>query len=214
MQKNYIIFDLDGTLIDSESGIFYCLDYTAKKMNVPPFSDEIKKQFIGPPIFDSFSNACGFDDDLAKCACKIFRTEYFEKGHTMVDLYDGILKLLDYIKSRGIKMYVATSKPEVMAQKIMDNLNISHYFDYIAGASVDMSRTTKIEVLDYLFDKAGLIDKSDCVLIGDTLFDAKGAKTAEIDFIGVLWGFGGEGDFSGYPALTICKTPNELIDFI
>lgn len=191
MKKYDIIaFDLDGTLTNPERGLVAGFRYAFDKLGVKYESKESLKRFIGPPLFDEWKSCFGFNDDECNEALRIFREFYNVYGWRENDLYPGIPELLSSLKASGKKLLVATSKPEAVAKKVLNLFDLTKYFDFISTATLDKKRDKKFEVVQYALESIGRPDKDKCILVGDRVFDAEGAKTVGIDSLGVLYGHG------------------------
>ncbi|MGN1411735.1 MAG: HAD hydrolase-like protein [Oscillospiraceae bacterium] len=188
--KDYkaVLFDLDGTLIDTSAGVIDCIKLTIKKLNLEPLSMEDILKFIGPPLQNSFKDICHLDGDMVDLAVKTFRSFYVGDNLFNVKIYDGIFDLLEYLKSKGIKIAVATYKQESFAKTLLEHVGISKYCDYIYGSD-PQGILTKADIVEKCIQSFNE-DKSNVVLIGDSHFDAIGSKNANVDFIGVTYGFG------------------------
>lgn len=212
--KLHIFFDLDGTIIDSEESILSSIDYATKKLGLPTIPYETKLKFIGPPMRYSFMTFCGMSEQSASEAYAAYREMYADKGVHMARVYDGVKDMLLEIKMSGKKLYTATSKPEKFAKIILKENGLIDLFDFVAGASMDKSRTTKFDVLQYAIEQSGAESLNDCALLGDRYFDADGAKQAGIDCIGVLWGFGSKQELINAGVVAVCETPSDVTKLI
>ncbi len=186
--KKSILFDLDGTLTDSGEGIMNCAAYALEQLGIPLPPREAMRVFVGPPLHETFVKF-GVPRHLAEEAVRLYRVRYLPKG--MLDEnqpYPGIPELLAALQAQGHKLYVATSKPEPMAVKILEHFDLAKYFTRICGASMDASRTAKDLVIAYLLAETG--EAGNMVMVGDTEFDILGAKAHGIPGIGVSWGYG------------------------
>lgn len=186
----YVFFDLDGTLTDSGEGIINAAIYALEKYNIEVNDRSELRKFIGPPLQDSFSTDYGFQEDEIEDVIKIFREYYSEKGIFENTIYENIQTVLFELKNRGKKLVVATSKPEVFTKKVLDHFNISSYFDYVSGATLNNDKIKKVDIIRDAICKLGITDKSKVVMVGDRKLDVLGAKENGIDSIGVLWGYG------------------------
>lgn len=211
MSKNYLFFDLDGTLTNSMPGIFGGLRYAFKKCGVQDRPDEELKKYIGPPLTFSFVNYTGMSEELAEKALGFYREFYKETGVHMNTLYTGIADMIKALHKAGKKLYVASSKPEEQVRIIIEENGLSDYFEFIGGATLDKSRTDKISVLGYVIENAGSLPIEECVMVGDRLYDAEGAAHFGMDCIGVLWGFAEDGEFDRFANTKTVKTPDELL---
>ena len=186
----YVFFDLDGTLTDSGEGIINATVYALEKYNIEVNDRSELRKFIGPPLQDSFSTDYGFQEDEIEDVIKTFREYYSEKGIFENTIYENIQTVLFELKNRGKKLVVATSKPEVFTKKVLDHFNISSYFDYVSGATLNNEKIKKVDIIRDAICKLGITDKSKVVMVGDRKLDVLGAKENGIDSIGVLWGYG------------------------
>ena len=186
----YVFFDLDGTLTDSGEGIINAAVYALEKYNIEVNDRSELRKFIGPPLQDSFSTDYGFSEDEIEDVIKTFREYYSEKGIFENTIYENIQTVLFELKNRGKKLVVATSKPEVFTKKVLDHFNISSYFDYVSGATLNNEKIQKVDIIRDAICKLGITDKSKVIMVGDRKLDVLGAKENGIDSIGVLWGYG------------------------
>ncbi len=214
MKKNYIFFDFDGTLVDSSEGIFYSIDKMLIDLNLAPLSISQKRKFIGPPLEKSFQKYLGLDSSKALLATEIFRKYYKQKGTYLHSLYDDTKQMLEELKAKGKTLAVATSKPEVFANLILENYGLKEYFSVVSGSSVSGGDNTKAAVLNRAISLLGVKDLNECVLIGDTVNDTKGANQVGIDCIGVLYGFGSEDELRNSGAAALAKTPLQVAQLI
>lgn len=211
MISKALLFDLDGTLTDSGEGIINCVTYALNTLNLPVPSREELRVFVGPPLRDSFQKFGVSPEDTEK-AVEIYRSRYVPVGMFENTPYPGISALLAALKSDGHTLYVATSKPESMAQEIMEKFHLAGFFDKICGATLDGSRDSKELVIAYLLEHIPC--KNNVLMIGDTVYDVLGAASHGIDTIGVSWGYGKEEDLLQAGALAIAHSPSELYELL
>ena len=186
----YILFDLDGTLTNSELGITTCVQHALKKFGIVVEDRTLLRPFIGPPLGESFQVYYGLSKEESQRAIEYYRERFSVKGLYENEVYDGVEKLLQTLKSCGKKLIIATSKPEKFTLMILEHFDLLKYFDFVAGATLDGSRGEKADVIRYALELSGIEDKSDVIMIGDRKFDILGAKENELKSIGVLYGFG------------------------
>lgn len=191
MKKEILLFDLDGTLINSFPGIRRCCLYAIDKMGYT-VEEKNLPLFVGPPLTDSFMKYCGMDYDTAAEAVLKYRELYTTEGIKEYTPYPGMEDAIRTFHARGKRLGVATSKPEHMAEIILEELGLTSYFDVIGGSISDQERGKKEEVLEYVLDKLGAPDCKDVVLIGDTVFDLEGANLLGVDCVIMSHGFGSE----------------------
>ena len=209
MNFENILFDLDGTIVNSEKGITECVSYALGKFGIEETDRAALRRFIGPPLSDSFMRFYGFDAEKAEKAVEYYRERYVPIGVHENEVYDGIYELLSDLRAAGKKLYIATSKPEHFAKGILAELSLDKYFDGVYGSTLDESRNTKDRVLAYAIEAIGL-DKSRSVMVGDRFHDVEGAKANGLPCVGVLYGFGDREELLGAGAVAVAETPNEL----
>ena len=207
--KKYNLFDLDGTITDSCEGIVNSVRYALKKFEIIEYDTEVLYKFIGPPLLDSFMKYYGFSKEKAVTAVKYYREYYSKTGIFENRLYEGIGELLKELHQNGKRVILATSKPEKFADIILEHFNISKYFDFVGGATMNEKRSQKEEVIDYIL-KSQNISPDNAVMIGDTKFVILGAHMVGMEAIGVLYGFGSEQDLIDANADHIIANVNEL----
>jgi phosphoglycolate phosphatase len=185
-----ILFDLDGTLTDPKLGITKSVQYSLATFGInEPCLDKLVN-FIGPPLMESFQEYYGFDICKADEAVKKYREYFSVKGLYENAVYPFIPELLDSLKMIGKTLVVATSKPTIFAEKILDYFWLKKYFSLIVGSNLDGSRVKKYEVIAHALKIMGSKVYQNVVMVGDRKHDIIGAKEAGIDSIGVLYGYG------------------------
>ena len=206
----YLFFDLDGTLVDTGEGIINSVFYCAEKLDIKGVTYDVAKQFVGPPLVDSFMKHFGFDKEKATLCAKTFREYYADKGKFECEAYENMIDVLKELKNRGYVLYVATSKPTVFAQEILDKLEMSQYFVEVVGSNLDNTRSKKVEVINYIIEKYDL-NPNQCLMIGDKNSDINGAKQANIDSLGVLYGYGDYEEISNANPTIIIEKIEDII---
>lgn len=209
--KKTILFDLDGTLTDSGEGIMNCAEFALNHFGLPVPSREELRIFVGPPLHDTFGKF-GVPEDRVDEAVAVFRSRYTPIGVYENTPYPGIWELLETLQEQGHTLCVATSKPEIMANTVLDYFNMTHYFDKVCGALLDRSRISKSDVIAYLLKENGRADNM--VMVGDTEFDVIGAAEHGIPTIGVGWGYGSVPEMEKAGAIAIANTCDELLQFL
>jgi len=184
-----VIFDLDGTLLDTTEGILSSIDYTIQKLNLPSLSEEDKLSFIGPPVPDSLAKYYGLSGEALKEATAIFRNNYSEQNLLLAKPYTGIYDVLEYLHKKEIKLAVATYKREDYALKLLQHYGFSKYMDVMFGADNE-NKLKKEDIILKCINTIGVQDMARIVMIGDTMYDAVGAELLSLDFIAVTYGFG------------------------
>ena len=208
MDKKVILFDLDGTLTDSGEGITKCVKLALDRFGIPVESLDALRYFVGPPLRDSFLKA-GVPEDRIEEAIAIYRSRYTNVGIFENVPYPGIRELLERLIGKGFRLFVATSKPEEMAVRVLKKFELSQYFEKICGATLDKSRDSKSAVIAYLLESCGQPERA--VMVGDTAFDVIGAAEHGIPTIGVSWGYGSVEEMKYAGAVSIAHTMEELL---
>ncbi len=209
--RKAILFDLDGTLTDSGEGIINCAIAALKHFGLPVPAREEMRVFVGPPLHETFLKF-GVKPEQTDEAIRVYRERYIPIGKFENTPYPGIRELLASLKTAGHKLYVATSKPETTSIEILEHFDLAKYFDCICGASMDLSRYSKEDVIAYLLEQNGQADNM--VMIGDTKFDVLGAKKHGIPTVGVAWGYGEVKDMEEAGAVKIAYTMEELQTYL
>lgn len=205
-----VIFDLDGTLLDTTEGILESVKFTANELGYPELSYKEILNFIGPPIQISFKKYYECNEEKAQAAANLFRKYYKGVALLKAKPYEGIYELCERLEENQIKMAVATYKREDYALTLLKHFHFDKYCCSIHGA--DNNNVLKKEDIVQLCIKEIGGSSSDSVLIGDTIHDAMGAAKAGIPFIAVTYGFGFKTikDVDSYPHIGIANTPLEI----
>ncbi len=212
--KDVVFFDLDGTITDSGDGIKNSAAYALNKFGIDvPDRNELNK-FIGPPLAGSFRDLYGMSDEKADLAVLYYREYYAVKGIFENSLYDGIKDMLDALKTAKKTMVLATSKPEIYANQILDYFGIHDYFTHVCGAEMDHRRTDKHEVIEYALETAKVTDRSRVIMVGDRHHDIDGAKKSGLDSIGATFGYGSKEELTQAGADYIVNDAIELRELL
>lgn len=183
-----VLFDLDGTLLNTSEGIACSVLHTLSVMQLPSISSDEVSTFIGPPIQESLKRHFRLSDEDVQKGADIFRAYYKDCALFKAALYPGIIDLLKQLKQKGFLIGVATYKREDYAMDILKHFGILEYCDVVHGADND-NKLRKSDIV-YLCISEMSVDNSEVVLVGDTYHDLEGAEEADIHFIAVTYGFG------------------------
>lgn len=183
-----VIFDLDGTLLDTSEGVFESVRHTVKSLGKPDLDEATLRTFIGPPVKLSLIRLYGLDEDAANRATEIFRTQYKDHDLLKAEPYPGIKDLIRALRANGFKIGVATLKREDYALTLLEHYHFTEICDSICGSDFD-SKMTKADVLNKCLNSLK-VSPSEAVLVGDTSSDGIGAEQAGVDFMAVTYGFG------------------------
>ena len=208
MKQKAIFFDLDGTLTDSGEGIINCATLALNHFGLPVPSQQEMRVFVGPPLDETFIRF-GVPADQADEAIRVFRSRYMTVGKFENFPYPGVREMLETLQKQGHRLFVATSKPEVLANEVLRHFELNGYFEKICGATLDGSRSHKEDVIRYLL--AQVEDVENILMVGDTAFDVIGAAAHKIPCIGVTWGYGLAEDMEQAGAIALVHTVEELV---
>lgn len=208
-----ILFDLDGTLVNSQEGITKSIQHAMKALDKPEPSHEDLLPCIGPPLIDSFQNILGLEYDLAVKAVDLYRERYGKIGKFELHPYEGIEDLLKELTNRGYKLFVATSKPQPVAIEIINHTGLASYFDKVYGAYLDGRYNHKTELLQHLLQEEGLSSQR-TLMVGDRKFDLIGAAANEIPSLGVTYGFGSLDELKKHQANYIASSPGDIVTLL
>jgi phosphoglycolate phosphatase len=205
-----ILFDLDGTIVDSAPGITKTLAYTFAQLGRDVPSPTELLAYVGPPILDSFRDRGGMTLGEAAEALAIYRPRYLETGALDSSVFPGVADVLREIHEAGIPLSLATSKPETPAKVMLSHFGLLDYFDIITGASDDEVRSSKKDVVAEALLRLSAFDAdlSRPVLIGDREHDVEGAAANGVPTIFAGWGYGSMWEAAG--SVAVAATPDEL----
>ncbi|MBD9624987.1 HAD hydrolase-like protein [Ensifer sp. ENS06] len=207
-----ILLDLDGTLIDSQPGILASCEAALRSLGHEPIEPLDIGSVIGPPIEDVMRYLLlPYGDTRVTEAVEGYRRDYWERGLKLSELYPAIRAQLSYIRQRGGRLFLATSKRTVFAKQILANHGLSDEFDGIYGSEPDGLIDHKPELIRHLLQHEGLTSDR-CVMIGDRRFDIAGAHANNVRAVGVLWGYGSRQELESAGADRIIEQTSELAD--
>lgn len=209
-----IFFDLDGTLTDPGVGITNSVAYALKKWDIEVSERSLLYPFIGPPLSDSFQRYFGFSKEDSMKAIEYYREYFRDRGIFENEVYPGVHEMLTALRSEGKTIVLATSKPEGFAKTILEHFDLAKYFDFVAGASMDESRSKKGQVIAYALESLRITDKSTVVMVGDREHDVMGAKENSLDCIGVLFGYGSREELETAGATYVAEQVGDILRFI
>lgn len=205
-----ILLDLDGTLVDSEPGILAscraalgALGHSADDLDVAGL--------IGPPLEEVIGQVLGrFGDDRVAEGVRAYREHYSAVGLLETTVYPGIASALDDLAAMGTRLYVATSKRTVFAQRILEHLGLAAKFAAVHGSEPDGTLDRKADLIAHLLDRRGLVADR-CLMVGDRRQDVLGARANGVSAVGVLWGYGGREELEAAGAAHFAVRPADLV---
>jgi phosphoglycolate phosphatase len=207
-----IFFDLDGTLTDPKPGITRSIQYALDRLGQKtiPTEDELT-WCIGPPLRNSFVKLLG--EASADLAVSLYRERFSDIGLYENSVYAGVSDVLTTLQQSGRRLFVATSKAHVFADRIIDHFDLRRHFERVFGAELDGTRADKTDLLAYALNAAS-IDSALALMIGDRSHDMIGARNNGMKGIGVLYGYGSEQELTASGASCLCPTPSAVLHCI
>lgn len=215
--KKYLLFDLDGTLTDPKIGITTCVQYALKSFGIEEPDLDKLEPFIGPPLKDSFMDFYGMDEAQAEEAVEKYRERFRDTGIFENKVYDGISAMLRLLQSKGMHMAVASSKPTVFVERILEHFHLDKYFEVVVGSELDGSRVNKDEIVQEALNRLfhyKPIQREQVYMIGDRKFDVEGAKAHRIESVAVAYGYGSMEELKEAKADYIVRSVEELQKFL
>jgi len=210
----YILFDLDGTLTDPGLGITNSVMYALKKFGIEETDRTSLYRFIGPPLRESFQRFYGFSAEQSELATDYYREYFSDRGLYENAVYDGVEDMLKTLREQGKHLILATSKPEVFAVEILRYFKLAQYFTLIAGATMEVGRNKKADVIAYAMESVGITDPTQAVMIGDREHDILGAKENGLASIGVLYGYGDRAELAAAGADHIVASAADILTLV
>jgi phosphoglycolate phosphatase len=205
-----IIFDLDGTLTDPKPGIVGSIRFALDQLNISCPDDDLLASYIGPPLRGTFATLLDTTDvDRIEEAMRLYRQRFAGTGLYENRVYDGVESMLERAGQAAHAVYVATSKPRVYAERIVNYFGLDGHLCKVYGSELDGRWDDKAQLLAHLLETEG-VGTHLALMIGDRAADIVAAKANGVRSIGVLWGYGTEDELKGAGADTLCATPQEL----
>lgn len=207
-RPTFVIFDLDGTIADSQEGILYSFHATLNDLGKRVPDDELRA-LIGPPLGESFARLGVNDSDLAQVVA-LYRSYYDRQGVERAHLYDGVRELLEQLHEAGVRLAVATAKRVDFATRMLGRLGVLDLFHSVSGASLDGLVNTKQEIvheaLQLLAGPSGV-----GWMVGDRREDLRAAAFHSLVPVGVLWGYGSFDELVENGAQILATTPGDVL---
>ncbi len=204
------LFDLDGTLTNPKAGITRSVQYALDKLGRPVPDADTLTWMIGPPIFAGFTELLGGADEVQE-GVRLYRERYSDVGLYENEVYAGIPALLQELREKDIRLYVATSKLQAFARRILDHFDLSRFFTEIYGSELDGRNADKRDLIRHILDRERF-DPAGAVMIGDRKHDAVGAKANGLASIGVTWGYGSRQELLDAGVACLVDAPQDLAE--
>lgn len=206
-----VLFDVDGTLIDSAPGILHTLEETLAVMG-KDFSGKNLRKYLGPPLRRTFSEFFDTEEQIER-ATAYYRQRYAVQGTLECSLYPGVEEMLAALQGAGVLLYTATSKPTGVVVPILERLGVARYFIFVGGASFDRSRDTKTAVMKAVLARPEL-EGTRVLMVGDRMDDLKGAADCGLPAAAVLYGYGEYDELRPFAPAAYAADCRALTDFI
>ena len=203
-----LLFDFDGTVFDTVEGITKSIQYALRKHGRDAELEELRC-FAGPPLVDKFMEVYEVSKEEAEQLVTDFRERYVPIGVYESSPFPGIRELLEAVRAAGKKTAIATSKPQALAELLLQRAGLRDLFDVVVGSGGGVNNDAKWQIVNRAMELCGS-KPEDCVLVGDTKYDVEGAKKCGIPCIGVRWGYAAEGELETAGAAAIVETPGEI----
>lgn len=203
-----VLFDLDGTLTDPGDGFVACVSHALAKLECRPHADHEIRRHVGPPLEETLARLI---EDRAKipAAVAFYRERYASLGYLENAVYPGIEEALRALHSRGMHLFVATSKPTVYAERILAHFGLDRFFRGIYGSELDGTRSNKTELLSHLLARE-LLRPESTFMVGDRAQDMLAAVANGAQPVGALWGYGSRGELAQSGATAFCEQARDL----
>jgi phosphoglycolate phosphatase len=205
-----VLFDLDGTLTDPREGILGCINHALRSLGQPVPPEEVLERFIGPPLRSIFGELLGASSggEQVEAAVDLYRERFSSVGMFENLVYDGIPDVLAALSSRGARLFVATSKPRVFAEQILEHFGLARYFDAVYGSELDGRLSEKADLVGHALLTSRL-SAAETLMVGDRRHDIVGALRHQVTPVGVLWGYGSEDELVAAGARRLLREPRE-----
>lgn len=213
MKYKAVLFDLDGTLLDTTEGVVAAVRRTIKEQGLKMPDDATLKKFVGPPMQKSMGEEFCLGEEQALALANKFRANYQKYSLFQASPYDGVLELLSRLRADGYQIAVATNKSHQNACDILKRFGIDTFCDYMLGADLE-GKLSKEDIINLCMNNL-CVEKQDAVLVGDSIYDLAGAEKSGVDFIAVTYGFGfkADEDINNGACVFVANTVNELDRF-
>jgi phosphoglycolate phosphatase len=209
LTRRLILFDLDGTLVDSTPGIWASVRAAAAELGLPEPTREQLRGMVGPPLQDGFALVLGVPVDEVPRAVAAYRAHYAAGALLDATVYPGVRELLTGLRHAGALLAVATSKPEPFAVRLLDHIGLLPSFASVHGATFDGTVRHKDQVVAAAL--AAHPDGERPVLVGDRAHDVLGAAANGLSCIGAGWGPAPPGELADAGAAAVARSPDEVL---
>lgn len=212
MRYDAVLFDLDGTLFDTSPGIHKTVERTLADYGMPAPSPAQLRLFVGPPLHQGFHQAFGLPQALADEMADHYISLYPTVGMALCEVYPGLAELINRLRGSGVTTGVATLKNHRNLHSFLESGNFPFAFDILQGSDPASGCTVKSEIVERCVALTQVADRSRVLMVGDSGYDALGAKSCGVKFAAVTYGFGflSREEASRYPNDVICDSAPAL----
>lgn len=208
-----VLFDLDGTLVDSSGTIERSLVHALEQIGIDPLGRGPIRSFIGVPLFDIFRGGFGMSEEDTHTAITLYRDYYDALNQAGSKVYDQVPEVLSALREKGYDLYIATVKPTEIAEKVLSDLELRPFFTGIAGASMGPERRDKTGIIAHALDQFGL-KAGVSLMVGDRDQDINGARANGLRSVAVSYGFGSMDELSGAQPDHIVHRTVEIVNLL
>ncbi len=204
----FVLFDLDGTLVDSSPGIIASFQHALTALGRPAPPDRELGWVVGPPLRQSFAKLVG-DAAPVEATVAHYRERYSAGGLFQAVVYEGVAAALSDLGAEGYRLFLCTSKPWPFARQVIAHFGLDGVFDYVYGTELDGTFDDKGDLIAHLLSREGLLAARGC-MVGDRDNDASAAARNGMSCVGVLWGYGDRRELAENGATVLCERPQDL----
>lgn len=213
MNRKYVFFDFDGTLVDTSQGIINTVSLVLERYGIKEPDKTVLHTFIGPPLTDSFARHYHFPREQIDEAVRIFRKHYNETGIHESEPYPGISDVLQILRGAGFSCVVTSSKPEAFLHFLLKRFEIDQYFDCIIGATMDGSRILKEDIIRLAMEQNN-VNPGEAIVVGDHPLDIRGAHACGLESCAALYGFGDKHELAETKPEYTVERPEDIPDAV
>ncbi len=209
-----VLFDLDGTLTNPRAGITRCLRYALEKLGRPVPAESELATYIGPPLRGTFAALLKTTDrELVETAVNFYRERFALVGLFENELYAGVPRMLESLRAASCRLFVATSKVGMFAERILEHFRLAPFFDGVYGSTLDGRFDNKRDLIRHLLESESL-KATETLMVGDREHDVITAHDNEIYALGVTYGYGTREELLAARVDALCDSPGEVVDFL
>jgi phosphoglycolate phosphatase len=185
-----ILFDLDGTLTDPKEGITKSILHALSGLGIVENDIDVLVSFIGAPLFECLRTRYSLTEEETRRAVELYREYYSSTGLYENIVYPGIPELLEHLKNGGKTLLVATLKPTMFAERVLDHFDLRRHFDLVIGSDLDPTGIAKPHIIQRALSKLPDAPRERIIMVGDREHDVNGARINGIDSLAVTYGYG------------------------